>query len=151
MKIELPEFFHCGKAGSFLQTIYCGLIPRPTCCRLWAVCWRRCAPLPSKRLRRWEGPLRLRRGLQRLISISLLMGRPAASQRRTLCPPEQRQQDDSIERYRQPFTFPPLPEINDIMQQHVTEPENRRPQKRLAAEVTKFGALAHYFTVIVQI
>ena len=24
------------------------------------------------------------------------------------------------------------------MQQHVTEPENRRPQKRLAAEVTKF-------------
>ncbi|TKC41017.1 hypothetical protein EI555_002407, partial [Monodon monoceros] len=49
-----------------------------------------------------------------------------------------RQQDDSIERYQKPFTFPPLPEINDIMQQHVTEPENQRPQKRLAAEVTKF-------------
>ncbi|KAF4022671.1 hypothetical protein G4228_014490 [Cervus hanglu yarkandensis] len=48
-----------------------------------------------------------------------------------------RQQDDLVERYLKLFTFLPLPEIDHIMQLHVTEPEKRGPQKRLAAEVTK--------------
>uniref|UniRef100_A0A6I8NXR9 Tyrosine--tRNA ligase n=1 Tax=Ornithorhynchus anatinus TaxID=9258 RepID=A0A6I8NXR9_ORNAN len=49
-----------------------------------------------------------------------------------------RQQDDCVERYLKLFTFLPLPEIDHIMKMHAKEPEKRGPQKRLAAEVTKF-------------
>ncbi|XP_029455896.1 tyrosine--tRNA ligase, mitochondrial [Rhinatrema bivittatum] len=49
-----------------------------------------------------------------------------------------RQQDSCVERFLKIFTFLPLPEIKHIMDMHSKEPEKRGPQKRLAAEVTKF-------------
>ncbi|XP_041441778.1 tyrosine--tRNA ligase, mitochondrial-like isoform X2 [Xenopus laevis] len=44
---------------------------------------------------------------------------------------------DFIHRFLKLFTFIPLPEIEQVMEQHGKEPEKRLPHKRLAAEVTK--------------
>ncbi|OCT88069.1 tyrosine--tRNA ligase, mitochondrial-like isoform X1 [Xenopus laevis] len=48
-----------------------------------------------------------------------------------------RQPDGIVERFLKLFTFIPLPEIEQVMEQHGKEPEKRLPHKRLAAEVTK--------------
>ncbi|XP_053742552.1 tyrosine--tRNA ligase, mitochondrial [Synchiropus splendidus] len=48
-----------------------------------------------------------------------------------------RQPDASVERFLKLFTFLPLPELENLMQQQREDPSRRLAQKRLAAEVTK--------------